>query len=51
MTTIYLQDRPITCGMCAKCAAAPDCDHKCQGMIMCHQYERPKSDDTHDSSK
>ena len=51
MTTIYLQDHPITSGLCAKCAAAPDCDHKCQGMLLCWQYEQPKKDANHDQSK
>lgn len=37
--TDFLSSQPVTSGMCTKCAVAPDCDRKCQGMLICPWYE------------
>lgn len=37
--TDFLSNQPVTSGMCTKCAVAPDCDRKCQGMLICPWYE------------
>ncbi len=47
--TDFLSNQPVTSGMCTKCAVAPDCDRKCQGMLICPWYESRNKPQPHQS--